>query len=333
MAAALRNPDRDARNMIEIRDLVKHFAGAPHPAVDRLTLTVPEGEVCVLIGPSGCGKTTTLRLINRLLEPEGGRIEVAGRDVMRMDPIALRRGIGYVIQQVGLFPHWSIADNIATVPRLLGWSDARVATRVDELLELVGMEPTAYRHRFPRELSGGQKQRVGVARALAADPPVMLMDEPFGAIDPITRVRLQHEFLRILRGLAKTVVFVTHDVDEAIRMGDRIAILRDGALVQYDTPEAILARPADAFVESFVGSDRALKRLSLIRVDAALGAADTDVPRQAISARANLRDALALMLSADTDVLAVTGADGALAGTLTLAGIRAQMRTAGTHDH
>jgi osmoprotectant transport system ATP-binding protein len=319
--------------MIEIHDLVKCFAGAPHPAVDRLTLTVPAGEVCVLIGPSGCGKTTTMRLINRMLEPDAGSVEVAGRDVMRMDPVELRRGIGYVIQQVGLFPHWTIADNIATVPRLLRWDAARVARRVDDLLDLVGMAPSAYRHRFPRELSGGQKQRVGVARALAADPPVMLMDEPFGAIDPITRGRLQDEFLRILRGLAKTVVFVTHDIDEAIKMGDRIAILRDGALVQYDTPEAILARPADAFVASFVGSDRALKRLSLIRVSAALEAPGQVVPRHAIGAEANLHDALALMLSSDTDALAVTRADGAVTGTLTLAGLRAQMRIGASRDH
>ena len=256
--------------MIEIRGLVKQFAGTARPAVDHLSLTIPEGEVCVLIGPSGCGKTTTMRIINRMIEPDAGSVRVAGVDVMQTDPVTLRRSIGYVIQQIGLFPHWSIADNIATVPKLLGWDDARIAARVDELLELVGMEPAQYRARFPRELSGGQKQRVGVARALAADPPVMLMDEPFGAIDPITRARLQDEFLRILRGLKKTIVFVTHDVDEAIKMGDRIAILRDGALIQFDTPEAILAHPADEFVASFVGTDRALKRLALIRADAAL---------------------------------------------------------------
>ena len=194
--------------MIDLEALTKSFPGAPRPAVDRLTLTIPGGEVCVLIGPSGCGKTTTMRMINRMI-----------------DPVELRRSIGYVIQQVGLFPHWSIADNIATVPRLLGWDPTRTGARVDELLSLVGMEPGLYRQRFPRELSGGQKQRVGVARALAADPPVMLMDEPFGALDPITRARLQAEFLRILRGLKKTIVFVTHDIDEAIKMGDRIAIM------------------------------------------------------------------------------------------------------------
>jgi len=313
--------------MIEIRDLVKQFAGAAHPAVDHLTLTVPEGEVCVLIGPSGCGKTTTMRIINRMIEPDAGSVHVAGRDVMQTDPVSLRRSIGYVIQQVGLFPHWSIADNIATVPKLLGWDDTRTAARVDELLALVGMEPSTYRGRYPRELSGGQKQRVGVARALAADPPVMLMDEPFGAIDPITRARLQDEFLRILRGLKKTIVFVTHDIDEAIKMGDRIAILRDGALVQYATPEAILARPANPFVESFVGTDRALKRLALIRAETAVEPLRAQAPEHAIAAHASLRDALALMFSTDTDTLAVMGQDGAALGVLTLAGIREHTRT------
>ena len=312
--------------MIEIRGLVKRFEGTAHPAVDHLSLSVPEGEVCVLIGPSGCGKTTTMRIINRMIEPEAGSVMVAGRDVMQADPVSLRRSIGYVIQQIGLFPHWSIADNIATVPKLLGWDDARIATRVDELLALVGMEPTLFRSRFPRELSGGQKQRVGVARALAADPPVMLMDEPFGAIDPITRVRLQDEFLRILRGLKKTIVFVTHDIDEALKMGDRIAILRDGALVQYATPKEILARPADAFVESFVGTDRALKRLALIRAEAALEPLGTHVPAHAIAAQASLREALALMFSAGTDTLAVTAPSGAVLGALTLAGIRSHTR-------
>jgi osmoprotectant transport system ATP-binding protein len=318
--------------MIEIRDLVKQYAGAAHPAVDHLTLTVPEGCVCVLIGPSGCGKTTTMRMINRLVEPDLGSIHVAGRDVMRVDPVSLRRSIGYVIQQVGLFPHWTIADNIATVPKLLGWNQVRIAARVDELLELVGMAPATFRSRFPRELSGGQKQRVGVARALAADPPVMLMDEPFAALDPISRERLQDEFLRILRSLRKTVVFVTHDIDEALKLGDRIAILRDGALVQYDAPEAILARPADAFVESFVGTDRALKRLGLIRAEAALEIAGSAAPTQAIPAQATLRDALARMLERGVDSLAVTGADGAVVGVLTLSGIRRHTRAGNGAD-
>jgi osmoprotectant transport system ATP-binding protein len=314
--------------MIEIVGLVKRFEGTAHPAVDHLTLAIPEGDVCVLIGPSGCGKTTTMRIINRMIEPDAGSVIVAGQDVMRADPVTLRRSIGYVIQQVGLFPHWSIAENIATVPRLLNWDRARIAARVDELLALVGMEPEAYRSRFPRELSGGQKQRVGVARALAADPPVMLMDEPFGAIDPITRARLQDEFLKILRSLRKTVVFVTHDIDEAIKMGDRIAILRDGALVRYDTPEAILASPGNAFVESFVGSDRALKRLALIRADSAVEPSGPIAPAHSIPAQTTLRDALALMFSSGADALAVTDSGGTVLGTLTLAGIRAHTRAA-----
>jgi len=312
--------------MIEIRGLVKQYAGAAHPAVDHLSLTIPEGCVCVLIGPSGCGKTTTMRMINRLVEPDAGSISVGGRDVMHVDPVSLRRSIGYVIQQVGLFPHWTIARNIATVPKLLGWNDTRIAARVDELLHLVGMEPATFRSRFPRELSGGQKQRVGVARALAADPPVMLMDEPFAALDPISRGRLQDEFLRILRSLRKTIVFVTHDVDEALKLGDRIAILREGALVQYDAPEAILARPADAFVESFVGTDRALKRIALVRVDTALEPLHGQSPARAIPAGASLRDALAIMFSAGVDALTVIGDSGEPLGKLTLAGIRERTR-------
>jgi osmoprotectant transport system ATP-binding protein len=312
--------------MIEIAALTKRFAGAAHPAIDHLTLSVPEGEVCVLIGPSGCGKTTTMRIVNRMIEPDSGTVTVNGRNVMDVDPVTLRRHIGYVIQQIGLFPHWTIADNVATVPKLLGWDAGKIAARVDELLALVGMDPSIYRDRFPRELSGGQKQRVGVARALAADPPVMLMDEPFGAIDPITRARLQDEFLRILHGLRKTIVFVTHDIDEAIRMGDRIAIMKDGALIQYDTPETILSAPANAFVEAFVGADRALKRLALIPVAAAVDASRIlPAGSPSIGAEATLRDALSQMLAQGVDALAIVG--GA-SGAVTLAAIRAQTRTA-----
>jgi osmoprotectant transport system ATP-binding protein len=316
--------------MIELDALTKSFPGAPHPAVDRLTLTIPAGEVCVLIGPSGCGKTTTMRMINRMIEPDSGTISVERRNVLHIDPVELRRSIGYVIQQVGLFPHWSIADNVATVPRLLGWEPTRTRARVDELLALVGMEPGQYRQRFPRELSGGQKQRVGVARALAADPPVMLMDEPFGALDPITRARLQAEFLRILRGLKKTIVFVTHDIDEAIKMGDRIAIMRDGELVQYDTPEAILARPADAFVDEFVGSDRALKRLALIPASdvmtAGAGAGDA---RPRIAFDASARDALSAMLAAGADSATLIDENGVSRGTVTLAAMRTRLTAPG----
>jgi osmoprotectant transport system ATP-binding protein len=312
--------------MIDLDALTKAFAGSPRPAVDRLTLSIPAGEVCVLIGPSGCGKTTTMRMINRMIEPDAGTISVEGRNILHSDPVELRRSIGYVIQQVGLFPHWSIADNIATVPRLLGWEPTRTGARVDELLSLVGMEPAEYRQRFPRELSGGQKQRVGVARALAANPPVMLMDEPFGALDPITRTRLQAEFLRILRGLRKTIVFVTHDIDEAIKMGDRIAIMRDGRLVQYDTPEAILARPADAFVDEFVGSDRALKRLALIpAADVMSAGTGAGEPRARVPADASARDALSAMLATGADSVMLVDGTGASCGTITLAAMRARL--------
>jgi osmoprotectant transport system ATP-binding protein len=316
--------------VIEIVALSKRFAGTPRPAVDSLTLTIPEGEVCVLIGPSGCGKTTTMRMINRMIEPDSGLIRIAGRNVLDSDPVELRRQVGYVIQQVGLFPHWSIGENIATVPRLLGWEEQRIGRRVEELLALVGMDATQYRDRFPRELSGGQKQRVGVARALAADPPVMLMDEPFGAIDPITRTRLQDEFLNILRMLKKTIVFVTHDIDEAIRMGSRIAILRDGALVQYAPPEQILAAPVNAFVEAFVGADRALKRLALLPATSAIVPWSGAAPSGWVAAGINLRDTLARMLATGDDAVRVVAGDGAALGVVTLAAIRAH---AGTNPH
>jgi osmoprotectant transport system ATP-binding protein len=254
--------------VVELEHLTKRY-GPPstRPAVDDLSLTIPAGEFCVLVGPSGCGKTTTMKMINRLVEPTSGRVLIDGEDVMKLPAVELRRRIGYVIQQVGLFPHLSVADNVAVVPRLLRWPASRIRDRVDELLDLIGLEPSTYRDRYPAELSGGERQRVGVARALAADPPVMLMDEPFGAVDPIRRDRLQNEFLRLQSRVRKTIVFVTHDVDEAIKMADRIAILQiGGVLAQYDTPQAILAAPATDFVERFVGADRGLKRLSLARV-------------------------------------------------------------------
>jgi len=254
--------------VVALEHLSKRYGppGTP-PAVTDLSLEIPAGQICVLVGPSGCGKTTTMKMINRLIEPTSGRVTIDGQDVMGLPAVELRRSIGYVIQQVGLFPHLTIADNVATVPRLLRWPEARIRDRVDELLELVGLDPVGYRSRYPGALSGGEQQRVGVARALAADPPVMLMDEPFGAVDPIRRDRLQNEFLRLQEKVRKTVVFVTHDVDEAIKMADRIAILqRGGILAQYDTPQAILDSPASEFVERFVGADRGLKRLSLARV-------------------------------------------------------------------
>ena len=311
--------------MIRLRALTKVFPGQRDPAVRDLTLEIAGGQTCVLIGPSGCGKTTTMRMINRLLEPTSGTIEVDGEDVSRLDPVALRRRIGYVIQQIGLFPHMTIADNVATVPRLLGWPAARTQARVEEMLALVGLEPSTYGGRYPRELSGGERQRVGVARALAGDPPVMLMDEPFGAVDPITRTRLQNEFLNILRELRKTIVFVTHDIDEAIRMGDRIAILRDGRLVQEGAPAYILTHPADAFVEEFVGADRALKRLGLLSVREAMTPGGTDEvggDGARISADANARDALSLMMATGATALAVQ-TDGRVIGRVTLARIQA----------
>ena len=260
-------PDASEGAVVAFEGVSKRYPGSDAPAVEDLTLTVPAGEICVLVGPSGCGKTTSMKMVNRLIEPTGGRITIGGEDIMSLPAVELRRRIGYVIQQVGLFPHLTIGENTAVVPKLLRWKADRTRKRTDELLEIVGLDPAQYRDRYPNELSGGERQRVGVARALAADPPVMLMDEPFGAVDPIRRDGLQNEFLRLQQRVRKTIIFVTHDVDEAIKMGDRIAILqRGGILAQYDTPAAILANPASEFVERFVGADRGLKRLSLGRV-------------------------------------------------------------------
>jgi osmoprotectant transport system ATP-binding protein len=252
---------------LEFRDATKRYPGQDKPAVDGLSLEVPAGEICVLVGPSGCGKTTAMRMVNRMTDITSGDILLDGKSVRDRRPAALRREIGYAIQQIGLFPHLSVAGNIATVPRLLGWSQDRIRARVDELLELVSLDPHETRDRYPAQLSGGQRQRVGVARALAVDPPLMLMDEPFGAIDPINRERLQNEFLRLQRDIRKTVVFVTHDIDEAIKMGDRIAVMqKGGTLAQYAPPAELLMHPQGRFVEDFVGADRALKRLALQRV-------------------------------------------------------------------
>lgn len=250
--------------MIELRSLTKKYG--EFTAVDRVSFTVEAGQVCVLIGPSGCGKSTTLKMINRMLEPTEGEVLIEGRNVLELRPEALRRKIGYVIQYIGLFPHMTVADNVGIVPRLLGWPRPRIDERVDRLLELIGLAPSQYRGKYPRELSGGEAQRIGVARALAADPPLLLMDEPFGAVDPLNREVLQSEFVKIQRELGKTVIFVTHDLDEAIRVADRVVILRRGRVVQHDTPERVLAEPADKFVHDFVGSDRALKRLSRFSV-------------------------------------------------------------------
>ncbi len=311
---------RGRRQAVEIvfDHATKRYPGRAAPAVDDLTLSIPAGEVCCLVGPSGGGKTTAMKLVNRLVELTSGDILIGGRSVNALDETELRRGIGYVIQQVGLFPHMTVADNVATVPRLLGWSREEIRARVDELLDLVDLPAKDYRGRYASQLSGGERQRVGLARALAADPPVMLMDEPFGALDPITRARLQKELVRIQDEVRKTIIFVTHDIDEAILLGDRIAILREGGvLVQYDTPEAILAHPADDFVARFVGADRGLKRLSLTT----LGEVQLDPPNGVVAPSASpdttLRDALSLMLSEGSRSLVVID-DGRPAGVLTL---------------
>jgi osmoprotectant transport system ATP-binding protein len=252
---------------LEFRNVSKTYEGSGEAAIQDLSFEVPAGDICVLVGPSGCGKTTAMRLVNRMIEMTSGDILLDGVSVRTRRPADLRREIGYAIQQIGLFPHQTIGENIATVPRLLGWPRERIRARVDELIELIGLDPADMRGRYPAQLSGGQRQRVGVARALAADPPLMLMDEPFGAIDPINRERLQKELLRLQQRIRKTIVFVTHDINEAIRLGDRVAVLKKGGvLAQYATPAELLMAPADDFVEDFVGADRALKRLALTRV-------------------------------------------------------------------
>jgi osmoprotectant transport system ATP-binding protein len=300
--------------------VTKRYGGEQRPAIDDLSLTIPAGEICVLIGPSGGGKTTALKMINRLISITEGDITVDGTSVNALEKTELRRGMGYVIQQIGLFPHMTVDENVATVPRLLRWDKQRTQARGRELLELVGLDPDEHGGRYPSQLSGGQRQRVGLARAMAADPHVMLMDEPFGAIDPITRERLQDDFLRLHREIRKTVVFVTHDIDEAIKMGDRICILREGGrLAQYDTPEAILASPADDFVARFVGADRGLKRLALRRLDEVellpASAADGDMPE--CSGETTLRDALSLMLTEGSTGVLVRAPDGNVQGYLT----------------
>ena len=308
---------------IVFRNVTKRYAGRSAAAVKDLSFTVPAGEICVLVGPSGAGKTTAMKLVNRLIDFDGGDVTIDGRSVRELDGVELRRGIGYVIQQIGLFPHMTVGDNVAVVPRLLGWPKQRVRERVAGLVELVGLEP-GDRDRYPSQLSGGQRQRVGLARALAGDPKVMLMDEPFGALDPITRDRLQNEFLRLHEIERKTVMFVTHDIDEAIKLGDRIAILREGGvLAQYDTPDAILAAPADDFVARFVGADRGLKRLALrrlseIELDSPNGI-PADAPRTSL--QTTLRDALSLMLTEGAESLAVVDDAGEVAGVLSIGSV------------
>jgi osmoprotectant transport system ATP-binding protein len=286
--------------MIVLEQVSKKYGEAI--AVDHLNLEIGAGEICVLIGPSGCGKTTTLKMINRLIEPSSGKILLDGLDSSSLKPFELRRGIGYAIQSVGLFPHLTVAENIAVVPKLLAWQKPRIEARVMELLELIGLEPSRFAHVYPKSLSGGQAQRVGVARALAADPSVLLFDEPFGAVDPLTRERLQNEFLALQQRLKKTVVFVTHDIDEAIKLADRIAIMKDGKLEQFDTPEQILEHPANAFVRDFIGADRGLKRLARVFV--------RDVMRP--SSAVNLED----LVTAQTASVFVVDSSGVLRGWL-----------------
>jgi osmoprotectant transport system ATP-binding protein len=321
--------------LIRLESVTKQFPNG-HVAVTDLSLFVPEGEVCVLVGPSGCGKTTTLRMINRLIEPTSGRIFLADEDVTHADPVDLRRRMGYVIQQVGLFPHQTIGANVATVPHLLGWDRDRTHARVDELLALVGLDPEAFRGRYPAQLSGGQRQRVGVARALAADPPVLLMDEPFGAIDPVTRARLQDEFLRLQDELRKTIVFVTHDIDEAVKMGDRIAILQvGGVLEQYDVPAEVLGRPASPMVADFVGSDRALKRLKVMPITDAVLEHPPGVDPATLAARVrigqSLEDALAAVLLTDDGIVAVADGDRVV-GTLSADAVYRALRASRNGD-
>ena len=265
---------------IRLEKVTKRYPGSAEPAVDDVTITIPAGKIVILVGPSGCGKTTTMRMINRLIEPTSGRISIGGEDALRLNPDQLRRKIGYAIQQAGLFPHFTVAQNIAVVPGLLGWDRKRIGDRVEQMMDLVGLDPKVFHDRYPRQLSGGQLQRVGVARALAADPPVLLMDEPFGAVDPITRGNLQDELLRLQAELRKTIVFVTHDFDEAVKLGDKIAVLGDrSAILQYDTPDAILANPADDTVAGFVGAGASLKQLTLLRVR------DVELRKDTVTAR------------------------------------------------
>ncbi|MDQ4124281.1 MAG: ABC transporter ATP-binding protein [Actinomycetota bacterium] len=308
--------------MISMREVTKTFPGAAAPAVTSLSLDVAEGETVVLVGPSGCGKTTTMKMINRLEEPTSGTILVGGTDVMEQDPVELRRGIGYVIQSIGLMPHRTVAENIATVPKLVGWDDERTDARVRELAEMLDLDPDLL-GRYPNALSGGQRQRVGVARALAADPPVMLMDEPFGAVDPIVRERLQDQFLAIQAELRKTIVFVTHDVDEALKMADRIAILNKGGIVeQLAAPAEILRAPANDFVRRFIGGERALRRLALSKVaDVSLAPPNGPVDVR-VSRDTSLLEALDAIVASDAGVVGVEGEDGVL----TLESIRAELR-------
>jgi osmoprotectant transport system ATP-binding protein len=319
-----RTPPSATAATITLDGIRKQF-GSGTVAVEGLSLDIPAGELVALIGPSGCGKSTILRMINRLIEPTAGRILLNGEDITKGNPVELRRRIGYVIQNVGLLPHQKIETDVGTVPRLLGWPKERIRERTREMLELVGLDPTEYGRRYPHELSGGQRQRVGVARALAADPVLLLMDEPFSAVDPIVRVRLQDEFLRLQRTVRKTIVMVTHDLDEAVRMADRIAVFSQGGhLEQYATPADLLSAPANAFVTEFIGHDRGIKRLSVTEIDtsklAPVSSVDFDPDGPTIGSHATVKDALAALLDGGTGWVAVTK-DGEVAGVLTASAI------------
>jgi osmoprotectant transport system ATP-binding protein len=304
---------------IAFHEVFKRYPGRERAAVEDLTFTVPPGEICVLIGPSGCGKTTALKMINRLISITEGDITIDGTSVKDLELAQLRRGIGYVFQQIGLFPHLTIESNIGAVPRLLGWPKQRIRERAQELTELVGLDPSSDLKRYPAEFSGGQQQRIGVARAMAADPPIMLMDEPFGAVDPIARDRLQNDFLRLHRQVRKTVIFVTHDIDEAIKMGDKIAIMRDGHLVQMAGADELLAKPANEFVASFVGADRGLKRLrvrTLKDLELEPLPEDDQVPEPRLPLETSLHDAFSTMLAEGKRSLSVTDGNGNTIGTV-----------------
>jgi osmoprotectant transport system ATP-binding protein len=315
---------------IRIEGLTKTYATPQGhvTAVDRVSFEVADGETCVLLGPSGCGKTTTLRMINRLVTPTSGKVFIGGRDTGAADPVELRRTIGYVIQQIGLFPNMTVAGNIGVVPRLLGWNAQRIRSRAEELLTMLAMEPKDFLERYPGELSGGQAQRIGVARALAADPPVLLMDEPFGALDPVNREAIQDEFLRMQRALRKTVLFVSHDIDEAVKMADRIAIFRAGRLEQHAAPDVLLAEPANAFVAGFVGSDRTLKRLRLIRAGDVMvpDAHGHDVNAPTVRATDDLRRVATLFLEHGVESVVCVDAGGTAIGHISRAAVAARLR-------
>ena len=313
---------------IVLDGVTKKYPGTDSAAVDNIHLDIAPGDIVMLVGPSGCGKTTTMRMINRLIEPTSGRILIDGEDVLSLNDVKLRRTIGYVIQQIGLFPHLTIESNVAMVPKLLGWDKSRTSKRVAEMLGVVGLDPDEFGHRYPRQLSGGQQQRVGVARALAADPPIMLMDEPFGAVDPITRTKLQDEFLNLQQRLKKTIVFVTHDFDEAVKMGDKIAVLDKGSrIAQYATPEEILTSPADDFVAGFVGHGATLKRLQLERLDSLdlHPAEKAEAGIEPLPIRSTLHDVLDAMIADGLDAVPVVR-DGQIIGTVTLEDLLGRVR-------